>query len=102
MNQTDPDLLVRLSDAPRLVARITGERPHKSVIYRWASRGLRNVKLQTAFAGGYRRTSWRWLLEFFAEVTAAADGKSRPQIDTAARRAKEIATAEQELSRHGI
>lgn len=100
---TSPEeLLIRLSAAPRVVETITGERPAVQTIYRWTQRGLRGVTLRTSFAGGHRRTCERWIREFFAAVTAAADGETPPQAETSGRRAKEIAAAEQELRRYGI
>lgn len=117
--QDSPDLLVRLSASPPIIERITGERPHKSAIYRWADRGLRGVRLRTAFAGGHRRTSETWIREFFDAVTAAAEGEATAPLATSARpprndqaedvsrprrssREAEIARADAELRRDGI
>jgi hypothetical protein len=117
--QDSPDLLVRLSASPSIIERITGERPHKSAIYRWAERGLRGVRLCTAFAGGHRRTSETWIREFFDAVTAAAEREvtapmvtpaQLPRNDRAAdisrprrsSREAEIAKADAELRRDGI
>ncbi|MCA9141125.1 MAG: hypothetical protein KDB00_30350 [Planctomycetales bacterium] len=51
-------------------------------MHRWASRGLKGVKLRTAYAGGHKRTTEEWLREFFDSVTAAAQGATEraPQI----------------------
>jgi hypothetical protein len=107
--QNSPDLLVRLSATPPIIERITGERPHKSAIYRWAQRGLRGVRLRTAFAGGHRRTCETWIREFFDAVTAAADGGGDDVVAVAtptrpARRDRdaEIARADAELRKDGI
>jgi hypothetical protein len=117
--QNSPDLLVRLSATPPIIERITGERPHKSAIYRWAQRGLRGVRLRTAFAGGHRRTCETWIREFFDAVTVAADGEATAPLATSARpsrndraadtsrphrssREAEIAKADAELRRDGI
>jgi len=107
--QHSPDLLVRLSATPPIIERITGERPHKSAIYRWVQRGLRGVRLRTAFAGGHRRTCETWIREFFAAVTAAADGGGDDVVAVVAptrparrNRNAEIARADAELSRDGI
>ena len=69
----DDDLLIRFSTAAGEVEKITGERPHVSSIHRWASRGLKGVRLQVKYAGGTRRTKRQWLREFFDAVTAAAN-----------------------------
>jgi len=68
--------LVRLSAVPRIVEKITGERPNTATVYRWHRRGLKGVRLRTAFAGGQRRSCEAWVRAFFDEVTAAADGRS--------------------------
>ena len=98
-----PDQLVRFGEAAKIVESITREPVSTASIYRWASRGLRGVRLRTAFAGGHRRTSETFLREFFAAVTAAADGVSvSPSITTTNRRADQIARADQELRDAGI
>lgn len=61
-------MLIKLSQAPALVEKVTGERPHVLTIHRWARKGVRGVRLRSAFAGGIRRTSAEWLDEFFAEL----------------------------------
>ena len=70
--------LIKLSKVPAIVEEITGDRPHIATIHRWHLRGCKGVKLQTAFAGGHRRTTEAWVRAFFAEVTAAANGTTAP------------------------
>ena len=72
---TDPLRMVRLSAASCIVEKITGDKPNPSTLYRWHSRGLKGVKLRTAYAGGHRRTTEQWIREFFDAVTEAADGQ---------------------------
>jgi len=92
------DCLIRLSKVPALVERLTGERPHVATIHRWAQRGCRSVKLRTAFAGGHRRTSERWLAEFFHEINmrAANEVSTNPQqhVNAGYERAKQDLEAE--------
>ena len=77
----NPLRMVRLSAAACIVEKITGDKPNPSTIFRWHSRGLKGVKLQTAFAGGHRRTNETWIRQFFDAVTEAADGpKVTPAI----------------------
>jgi hypothetical protein len=64
--------LIKLSKVPEMVEKITGDRPHIATIHRWHIRGCKGVKLQTAFAGGHRRTTETWVREFFEAVTQAA------------------------------
>jgi len=93
--------LVKLSRVPAIVEQITGDRPHIATIHRWHLRGCRGVKLQTAFAGGHRRTTEVWVREFFAAVTAAANGtESGPKESP--KRSDAYAKAEQELAAAGI
>lgn len=97
-----PDRMVRLSKAGMIVAKITGEpAPSPSTIHRWALRGLKGVRLRTAYAGGQRRTTEDWVREFFSEVTAAADGEriDRPKSSS---RESSIRRAERELAEAGI
>ena len=72
------DHYILLSAVPKLVQRLTGQRPHIATIHRWRQRGLRGVRLQTTFVGGHRRTTTRWLLEFFDDLHAAHDGTPEP------------------------
>ncbi|TWT69345.1 DUF1580 domain-containing protein [Crateriforma conspicua] len=102
MSQTlHPDRMMRLGASAGIVERITGERPHPSTIYRWATRGLKGVKLRTAFAGGHRRTTEQWIREFFANITEAVDGEA---VDppTPSNRKREINRAAAELDEAGI
>ncbi len=71
--------LVRLSRAAAIVEKFTGERPHVATIHRWATRGLAGCKLETAYAGGYRRTSETWICQFFRCVTAAKLANTSPE-----------------------
>lgn len=75
MRNRDPFRMIRLSAAASVVEQITGERPHVATMHRWASRGLRGVKLRCAYAGGHRRTTEQWVKEFFEGVTRARTGE---------------------------
>jgi len=101
-----PDRMVRLGPAAAIVQEITGERPHKATLYRWASRGLRGVRLRTAFAGGHRRTTEAWVREFFDAVTAAADGNQASHLpgteSRSDRRTRSVAAAARTLEAAGI
>ena len=76
MIATSPDTkLVPIAKVPAMVENITGTRPNLSTCHRWRQRGIRGVRLKTQFVGGSRKTSELWLRQFFADVTAAADGE---------------------------
>lgn len=66
--------MLRLSEAGKLVEAIVGETPHPSSLHRWATNGLKGIKLKTIYACGCRRTCHEWLIEFFEEV-----GGARPE-----------------------
>ncbi|MFN0008769.1 MAG: DUF1580 domain-containing protein [Planctomycetota bacterium] len=46
-------------------------RPDRSTIFRWASKGFCGVRLRTVSVGRTRHTTERWLLSFFDEVACA-------------------------------
>lgn len=99
-DKIDPIRMIRVSAAAHVVERITGERPHAATLHRWATRGLKGVKLRTAYAGGHRRTTEQWVREFFEAVTESANaGRSNtsPRINM-----RSADKADRELSAAGI
>lgn len=88
--------------------RRAGKRPCVSTFYRWATVGVRGVKLETIVCGGARCTTQQALQRFFDRLTGpdAADGPEpatapTPIVTNRQRRAA-IAKAEAELARAGI
>ena len=68
-----PEKLVRLVDVPRAVPwlanRPNGQQPISvATLYRWASRGLRGVRLATWAQGATLCTTERALLEFMEKL----------------------------------
>lgn len=61
----------RLSEAVKLVKEITGEEPHPCTLHRWAKDGISGIRLRTMFACGSRRTTYKWLTDFFEAVAEA-------------------------------
>jgi hypothetical protein len=60
---------ISLSAAARLLPRLRADRPvSAATIWRWASHGLRGVKLETARVGGTTVTSPDALRRFFAAL----------------------------------
>lgn len=49
--------LITLSQAAQLVPAVNGRKPHVATLYRWATRGIKGVILESAFVGGVRVTS---------------------------------------------
>lgn len=68
-----------MKDGPAAVEELTGHRPHKGALYRWAAKGVVGVNLETVSVGRTRFTSRRMLLTFFAETEAARRAKNEPQ-----------------------
>lgn len=67
--------LVPLSAAARLLPRRRSGRPtHTSTLFRWASEGLRGVKLEVVQVGGTRCTSREALARFFSQLSKPGDG----------------------------
>jgi hypothetical protein len=96
------DQLIKLSKVPAIVEEITGDRPHVATIHRWHLRGCKGVKLQTAFAGGHRRTTEMWVREFFDAVTAAANGGALTRSGETPNGSDAHDRAERELAEAGI
>ena len=71
-------------------------RPHVSTIWRWYTRGVRGVRLETIVIAGRRLTSIEALDRFAAATTAAADGQPAP-VRTPRQREQAIAAAERRL-----
>lgn len=63
--------LITLSDAARLRPASRGGRPtHASTIYRWATRGIRGVRLEVIRLGGVTYTSREALQRFADRLTS--------------------------------
>lgn len=83
--------LLTLAQAAATLPRFSGKRIHVSTIYRWSSRGLRGVRLETLRVGGRMCTSEEALQRFFERLSDPAPGQARPSLSEAARRAEEEA-----------
>lgn len=96
--------LLKLSDAARLVPRITGDdtAPNPSTIYRWVTRGVAGVRLESLWASGGLRTSERWLREFFAAVSEAKLGSSSTRPPEPIKKPTRKWDVDAELDREGL
>ncbi|MGD0899472.1 MAG: DUF1580 domain-containing protein [Thermoguttaceae bacterium] len=83
--------------------RRNGKRINVSTIWRWATAGVRGVRLETIMAGGSRTTSLEAVQQFFEALTAQVEPKpiSVPSHQTRQRR-KQIEAAERRLAQAGI
>lgn len=67
--------LLTLSQAAKTLPCRRGDRPtHPSTLFRWATDGLRGVKLEVVQVGGTKCTSREALARFFAALGAASTG----------------------------
>jgi Protein of unknown function (DUF1580) len=97
-----------LTEGPaRLPRRRGGRRINVATLYRWSTRGLRGVVLETLQVGGTRCTSAQALQRFFDRLTTAdrdaeraGDGASRPTPFHPRRRDDQATVAE--LERLGL
>jgi len=73
--------------------------PHVSTIFRWALRGIRGVKLETAVVGGRKYTSIEAIDRFIARLSGV-DAAQTPSV--AQQRQRQIEKAEQRLDAENI
>ena len=67
------ETLVSFAEAcERLPRRRAGRRPHPNTLYRWASHGIRGIRLETLRVGGTLCTSLEALQRFFEALTVEA------------------------------
>jgi hypothetical protein len=107
MSQTmlfDEELLT-LCEAAKALPAVGGCRIHTSTLWRWSTKGVKGVRLETRRLGGRIFTS-REALERFATALAEAgsphrEGHSMARARTSARRAKDVAAANAELDAAG-
>lgn len=64
--------LITLSEAAQILPKINGKRPSTVTLHRWATAGLRGVKLESSKIGGRRVTSPEALDAFIERVNGAA------------------------------
>jgi hypothetical protein len=95
------ETLVALADVPRLLPRRRGGKtPHVATAYRWSTRGLRGIVLETIQVGGTRCTSREALARFFIRLSEEAGLTPTRPTPTQLRRRDEH--DEEELARMGV
>jgi len=60
-----------LAEGPRVVEELTGSRPHRSLLYRHARRGVYGQRLRTVAMGRTLMSTRRWLMEHWAAIALA-------------------------------
>ncbi|HUU12342.1 MAG TPA: DUF1580 domain-containing protein [Terriglobia bacterium] len=99
--------LLSLRDASEILPRRRrGRKPHFSALWRWSTRGLHGVRLETLRCGGTLVTSREAIQRFFEQL-GAMDGQPQqpnppPAFRTPAQRARDIERADNELKEMGI
>ncbi len=87
---------------PTEASKVIPGRPNVSTIWRWFTRGIKGVKLETVLVGGRRYTSHEAIARFVEQTTAAAGNGHRDPRSTPASRQREIERAEKECIEAGI
>lgn len=75
-------------------------RPHFATVWRWSTKGVRGVKLESVVVGTRRYTSEQAIQRFIEATTVAAGGQ--PSKVTSKQRERQIDAAEAELAALGI
>ena len=61
-----------MADGAAVYAKLTGRRPHRSLLWRHAIKGIAGVKLRTVRVGRTFMSTPRWVVEHWTAVDAAA------------------------------
>ena len=77
-----------------------GKRVHLATLYRWASRGVAGVQLETVMVGAVRCTTREACERFIVGVTRARRGVPAPQSERA--NGRRLSRVESELVREGL
>jgi uncharacterized protein DUF1580 len=75
MIHLDEEVLTFRHAVRRLPRRRSGRHPHPATLYRWATEGLRGVRLETIQVGGTLCTSIEALQRFFEELGKEPRGR---------------------------
>ena len=59
-----------MAGAPAVYEKLTDRRPHRSLVWRHATKGVSGVKLRTVSVGGTLMTTARWVIEHWAAIDA--------------------------------
>lgn len=76
--------------------------PASSTLFRWASRGIRGVRLETCLIGGVRYTSREAIQRFVDATTCAGEGQPDAMSQTRRAREADVRRDERYLASEGI
>lgn len=95
----EESVLSLVEAAKKLPRRRAGKKPHVATLYRWASHGLKGIRLETIQVGGTLCTSLEALQRFFDGLGAQSGVRTLPTTPT---REAEIRRADEELRKLNI
>lgn len=72
--------VLTFKEAAASLPQLRGRKVHVGTVYRWSSRGLRGVRLETIRIGGTVCTSREALQRFFARLSGDAVTEPRPSV----------------------
>ena len=76
--ESEHDRLIPLmADAPAIYEKLTSRRPHRSLVWRHATKGVGGIKLKTVSVGRTRMTTPRWIVKHWEAVDAARRAPKR-------------------------
>ena len=94
----ETEVLIPIKQAPKEFP----NRPHVSTVWRWISRGSRNVKLATVLIGGQRYTTRQAIQDFIEATSSVGDDGSTSGPDLSASRVRAVRRANIELDQAGL
>jgi hypothetical protein len=83
--------------AAKEIARITGKKPNRSMIYRWSNRGIAGVRLPAISIGGERYTTREAIKRFLLAAEEARHSKTSKQTSEGIRKSKKKSEADRQL-----
>ena len=95
----EESVLSLVEAAKKLPRRRAGKKPHVATLYRWASHGLKGIRLETIQVGGTLCTSIEALQRFFERLSGP---RSESAIVTPPASDRRISRAEKRLKEIGI
>ena len=88
-----------LSPISSAIEQVTGRRPNLSTCWRWSTKGIQNIRLETVVLGGKRMTTIAMVEAFIRSTTDARNASYKTQyIAPTKAREKQIEKASADLS----
>jgi hypothetical protein len=101
MQLDQSECYIPIAGIPNHLEKMGLKRAHRSIGFRWTTRGVSGIKLRSLKIGGRRYTSPLWLEQFFQQVSVADSsrdaGPKSPEMTN-----RKVVNAHDVLSRDGI